>query len=188
MGCLPKTELKCAVHCPELVPPPPHQVSRPRLAEKAVWNTYYTPGRQEAEHLEGLAGRVTGAGLGAGLAEGPGAAAGVPSAGLPPFLGGPAAVPGEPGERESPSSEGECGRGVAVGPAGSEGCRRCLGVLVQTTHASIHPSSASTRPPAHSFIHSFAPSLICSFDKCTWLFRVLGTQLGRQKTSWPDLL
>lgn len=100
MGCLPKTELKCAVHCPELVPPPPHQVSRPRLAEKAVWNTYYTPGRQEAEHLEGLAGRVTGAGLGAGLAEGPGAAAGVPSAGLPPFLGGPAAVPGEPGERD----------------------------------------------------------------------------------------
>lgn len=74
-------------------------MSWPRLAEEAVWNTYYTPGRQEAEHLEGLAGRVAGAGLGAGLAEGLGAAAGVPSAGLPPFLGGPAAVPGGQGRQ-----------------------------------------------------------------------------------------
>lgn len=57
-------------------------------------NTYYTPGRQEAEHLEGLARPVAGPGLGAGLAEGLGAAAGVPVARLPPFLGRPAAVPG----------------------------------------------------------------------------------------------
>ena len=59
-----------------------------------MWNTYYTPGRQEAEHLEGLAGRGAGPGLRAGLAEGLGAAARVPSAGLPPFLGGLATVPG----------------------------------------------------------------------------------------------
>lgn len=42
---------------------------------------------------------MAGPGLGAGLAQGLGAAAGVPSVGLPPFLGGPAAVPGVRGER-----------------------------------------------------------------------------------------
>ena len=62
-------------------------------------NTYYTPGRQEAEHLEGLAGRGAGPGLGASLVEGLGAATRVPSVGLPPFLGGPAAVPACRGER-----------------------------------------------------------------------------------------
>lgn len=61
-------------------------------------NTYYSPGRQEAEHLEGLAGRAAGPGLGAGLAEGLGAAAGVSAAGLPPFFRGPATVPA--GRRE----------------------------------------------------------------------------------------
>lgn len=95
---LPETELKCVIHCPELVPPPPPNVVA-RLAEEAVQNTYYTPGRQEAEHLERLAGRVAGPGLGAGLAEGLGAAAGVPVAGLPPFLRRPASVPGGRGER-----------------------------------------------------------------------------------------
>lgn len=94
-----------------------------------MWNTYYTPGRQEAEHLEGLAGRVAGAGLRAGLAEGPGAAVGVPSAGLPPFLGGPAAVPGGRGERRG-SSEGECGTGLAVGPVGPEDYGMCLGMFI----------------------------------------------------------
>lgn len=62
-------------------------------------NTYYTSGWQEAEHLQGLAGWLAGPGLGAGLAEGLGAAAGVPSVGLPPFLMGLAAVPGVRGER-----------------------------------------------------------------------------------------
>lgn len=69
-------------------------------------NTYYTPAGQEAEHLEGLARRVAGLGLGAGLAEGLGAAAGVPVARLPPFLGGPAAVPGGRGERPERLSKG----------------------------------------------------------------------------------
>lgn len=81
-----------------------------------MWNTYYTPGRQEAEHLEGLAGWGAGAGLGAGLAEGPGAAAGVPSAGLPPFLGGPAAVPGGPGERPEGLQKGSVAEGWLQGP------------------------------------------------------------------------
>lgn len=61
---------------------------------QAVRNTYYTPGRQEAEHLQGLAGRGAGPGLRVGLAEALGAAPRVPSAGLPPFLGGLATVPG----------------------------------------------------------------------------------------------
>lgn len=75
-------------------------------------NTYYTPGWQEAEHLEGLAGWGAGPGLGAGLAEGLGAAAGVPSAGLPPFLGGPAAVPGVRGERPEGLLKGAWQRGT----------------------------------------------------------------------------
>lgn len=109
-------------------------------------NTYYTPGRQEAEHLEGLARRVAGPGLGAGLAEGLGAAAGVPVARLPPFLGGLAAVPGVKGERPEGLSKGNLAERRLRVPLDLTRVFVCINSM--RIHPNIHP------PPAHSFILS----------------------------------
>lgn len=129
MGCLPKTELKCAVHCPELRPPPPpecHGQDWPRrpcgilttpLADRrlSIWRDWLGGGLERAlglalprvleQRRECLRRDFR------------------PSSGdLPRCLG--------TGRETRGSSEGECGRGVAAGPVGSEGCRTCLGYAV----------------------------------------------------------
>lgn len=65
MGCLPQTELKCAVHCPELGPPPPpecHGQDWPRkpcgilttpLADRrlSIWRGWLGGGLERASGL-----------------------------------------------------------------------------------------------------------------------------------------
>ena len=150
MGYLPETELKCVIHCPELVPPPPPSV--PAKTGRGGCAEYLLHPWLTGSWASGGAGWVGGW---TGPLGWP--CRGSWSSGESAF-DGTSALPRGTGHGAWMQSretwgffDGEHGREVTEGLIGSEDSRVCLGCLCKLW---MHPSA---RPPVrvHSFSHLF---------------------------------